>query len=95
MYFDFRDTMATFRVNMSDPRGWSNTHTSSFRCALTLQDFLSPPRARSDLTWIGPGATLGNFASVDHTHMTFTASPASEYIDYLSELTGLPVGITD
>ena len=92
IYFDFWDTMETIRVNMSDPRWWSTTYTTSFQNILTLQERLSFQSTRSSMMWVGSDATLHNCAAVNHTLKTFTVFRASEFIDFLSDLTGLPRG---
>ena len=42
--------------------------------------------------WMGPEATLLNFADTDRANRVFTAPAVSGYVDYLSELPGLPRG---
>ena len=92
LYYDFWDTMETIRVNMSDSRWWSTTYTTSFHNILSLQERLSFQPTRSAMMWLGSDATLQGCAAVNHTLKTFTVFRSTDYIDFLSDLTGLPRG---
>ena len=91
-YFDFWETMESFRVNMSDTHWWSSTYRSSFYSILSLPERLSFVHEARGLLRIGSDATLNRCAAVDHTHKPFTVFEVGGYQDYLSNLTGLPRG---
>ena len=91
-YFEFWDTMEVFRINMSDPEWWYASYRSPFCSVLTLPERMSFNIERDKAVWVGSDATLHTCATVDHTHKVFTVFDMYTYVDYLSELTGLPRG---
>ena len=66
------------------------SYSSSFNGAISLPVRLSFNTERNRAIWLGPDATLGNCDAVDHTHRMFTVFEVAGYVDFLSELTGLP-----
>ena len=91
-YFEFGETMEVLRINTSDTKWWGESYSASFNGALTLPDRMSFNTERGRAVWLGSDATLDNCAAVDHTNRTFTVFEVSGYIDFLSDLTGLPRG---
>lgn len=78
-YFDFRDSMETCRVNMSDPDRWARNYRSSPLQILSLQERASFPSEMSRIAWRESGATLKVFAAVDHAGRLFEIFPDDEY----------------
>ena len=95
VYFDFWEPMQIFRINMSGPNSpnWRSTkYRTSFNSVLTLSERLSFNEQRERSVWIGSDATWTNCAALEHTNGTFTVLGTMPFIDYLTELTGLPRG---
>ena len=64
-YIDFRTCLETIRAHMATDTYWSQSYTTGFTGALSLDEQLSRPGAKDRSVWVGSDATSIQCAGVD------------------------------
>ena len=90
-YVDFWTCLETIRAHMVTDTYWSQSYTTDFTGALSLDEQLYRPGAKDRLVWVGPDATLIQCAAVDYTSHMGTVFSFDFCQQYLASLTGFPL----
>ena len=89
-YVDFWTSLETIRAHMETDGYWSQSYTTDFIGALTIDEQLSSPPAQEMLAWLGSDSTLTQRDAADYTFRIGTSFDVAFCLNFMASATGLP-----